>query len=468
MWATWSVATTVEYLTCSPVSVRVLPVGSSPDAIYCVFAFVQRIELQRLRAHRDVEVASLVQAATQQLKGEVEQMKVLLQSTSAQLLQALTEKEKAVNDSQAAVRTVDELKHNAEVQESSIMEQLRGLETVFSKTCGTVTALANSVQGFQRHVLPTFKPTGTDLTKLAQDLSHKPGSTQLMVSELARLEAGITLLRVIVDAKNDTLVLIRGKLKQENEELKAELQLSSQREQIPNIIDEKTSNSTTNEKKNYSFEKSKLHEEIQSLQDMYNAEVKHLKAKLKYQDEEEVLEKKKNCEIRHECLLLQNKIDMLEASKVILETRLKDETSARSQLVSQIFNIRKDYEKITMELETLKLNQKFLIRQPRNGRIPVEKLDLMNTINQLLLEMNKLKNEKMALEEENKIQRRCQTHDQMKRILTSRDIAMAASNKVGDGELASKLVMRRINQLTQDKTSSPFNTEVVHLGNVSN
>lgn len=151
----------------------------------CTFAFVQRIELQRLRAHRDVEVASLVQAATQQLKGEVEQMKVLLQSTSAQLLQALTEKEKAVNDSQDAMRTVDELKRNAEVQESSIMEQLRDLETVFSKTCGTVTALADSVQGFQRHVLPTFKPAGTDLTKLTQDLSKKPGPTQRIVSEVS-------------------------------------------------------------------------------------------------------------------------------------------------------------------------------------------------------------------------------------------------------------------------------------------
>lgn len=145
---------------------------------------MQRIELQRLRAHRDVEVASLVQAATQQLKGEVEQMKVLLQSTSAQLLQALTEKENAINDSQGAVRSMEEVKQHAEMQETTMVDRLRAFEDVFAQTSGTVTQLADSVEGFQRHVLPTFKPAGTDLSKLTKKLSTEPGPTQIMVSEV--------------------------------------------------------------------------------------------------------------------------------------------------------------------------------------------------------------------------------------------------------------------------------------------
>jgi macrodomain Ter protein organizer (MatP/YcbG family) len=72
----------------------------------------------------------------------------------------------------------------------------------------------------------------------------------------------------------------------------------------------------------------------------------------------------------------------------------------------------------------------FLIRQPRSGRIPIEKMDLMNTINQLLLEMNKLKNDKVTLEEEIKLQRRCHMRNEVKRIVTTRDVAMAANNKV--------------------------------------
>ncbi|CAK9872520.1 unnamed protein product [Sphagnum jensenii] len=42
----------------------------------------------------------------------------------------------------------------------------------------------------------------------------------------------------------------------------------------------------------------------------------------------------------------------------------------------------------------------FLARPPRNGQISLEKMD---TVNQLLLEMNKLKSEKISLEEELKM-----------------------------------------------------------------
>ena len=36
----------------------------------------------------------------------------------------------------------------------------------------------------------------------------------------------------------------------------------------------------------------------------------------------------------------------------------------------------------------------------RSGRLPMEKMDLMNTVNQLLLQNNKLEGDKVALEEE--------------------------------------------------------------------
>ncbi len=45
----------------------------------------------------------------------------------------------------------------------------------------------------------------------------------------------------------------------------------------------------------------------------------------------------------------------------------------------------------------------FLARPPRNGQISLEKMDLINTVNQLLLEMNKLKSEKTSLQEEPKM-----------------------------------------------------------------
>jgi len=144
----------------------------------------QRLELQRLRAFRDVEVASLVKAATQQLKDEVEQMKSLLHSTSCQLHQAVAEKEKVVADSQQALVKLEELKYNAEVAQSSMASRLQGQDDTCMKTSGTLTALADAVERFQRHVLPTFKPLVPDNLKPTHTVSAELGPNQFMMNEV--------------------------------------------------------------------------------------------------------------------------------------------------------------------------------------------------------------------------------------------------------------------------------------------
>lgn len=82
------------------------------------------------------------------------------------------------------------------------------------------------------------------------------------------------------------------------------------------------------------------------------------------------------------------------------------------------------------KLIELQLCDQFLVRQPRKGGLPIEKIDLMNTVNQLLLENNKLKDEKVTLEEEGKLQRRANAKERVKGTLTSRDVALCANNKV--------------------------------------
>ncbi|KAL2635075.1 hypothetical protein R1flu_006554 [Riccia fluitans] len=387
----------------------------------------QRVELQRLRSHRDVEVSQLVNAGTAQLKAEVEQLKGLLQSTSSQLLQALNEKEKLVADKDQSVRALEEVRHGAAATESSLRNRLQYLEEMVTKGFTMATSLADSVDAFQRHVLPTFNPSASDLNKPCKAAADT-GAPKSLTDELSRLENGLTLLRVLVDAKNDTLVLIRGKLKQENEELRAELQVARERDFKQTLAAQQQPPPTN--KDDVQFEKNMLRQELHSLQNLYNAEVKQLKAKLKMYELEDQAGHGRFEEAQNELHNLQNKLVALEGSRALLETRLKDETSARSQLVSQLFTLRKENEKLKAELETLRLNQKFLVRQPRSGRIPVEKMDLMNTMNQLLMEMNKLKGEKVALEEELKVQRRSQVREQVKKTVTARDVTMAASNKV--------------------------------------
>lgn len=416
----------------------------------------QRIELQRLRQTLDTEVASMVQSGTSQLKSEVDQLKTMLQSTSAQLLQALSEREQARIQKEQCARALDETKEVAAAQQTHLTDRLQSLEDAFNNSLGLAAILADSVDAFQRHVLPTFKPSGLENNKASLKVPPDVIKGKALMDQLTRLENGLALLRVIVDAKNDTLVLIRGKLKQENEELKAELQVARKTKQGSQPHIKKTSPVLSD---NTCTEKNVLRQELQSLQGLFNEEVKQLKAKLKMYESDEQHGQGRLMEVHKELAALQNKLSSVEASRALLEASLKEETSARSQLVSQLFALRKDNEKTKTELETLKLSQKFLVRQPRSGRIPVEKMDLMNTVNQLLVELNKLKGEKVSLEEELKAQKRFQVRDRIKRTVTFRDVEMAAANKVGDTELASKLARARLQQLglQESNTDSSVN-----------
>ena len=53
-------------------------------------------------------------------------------------------------------------------------------------------------------------------------------------------------------------------------------------------------------------------------------------------------------EVHKELAALQNKLSSVEASRALLEASLKEETSARSQLVSQLFALRKVHHYISI------------------------------------------------------------------------------------------------------------------------
>lgn len=60
----------------------------------------------------------------------------------------------------------------------------------------------------------------------------------------------------------------------------------------------------------------------------------------------------------------------------------------------------------------------------------MDKMDLINTVNQLLFENSKLKSDKVSLEEEVKTQRRSNVLERVQSNVTARDVALCASNKV--------------------------------------
>lgn len=86
---------------------------------------------------------------------------------------------------------------------------------------------------------------------------------------------------------------------------------------------------------------------------MFNEEVKQLKSKIKAYEHEESVNLSKFTEVQRECQVLQAKITTFDASRQQLEDSLRDETSARSQLVSQLFNMRK----VSYELHHTKVSK---------------------------------------------------------------------------------------------------------------
>lgn len=123
----------------------------------------------------------MVNAATTQLKSEVDQLKGLLQSTSSQLLQALTEKEKVVSEKEQAMQALEEVRHDASVNESNLRTRAQHLDEVVNKSVAMTSALADSIDSFQRHVLPTFNPATLDGKS---SKANDPGDTKSLVEEV--------------------------------------------------------------------------------------------------------------------------------------------------------------------------------------------------------------------------------------------------------------------------------------------
>lgn len=130
-----------------------------------------------------MEVSQLVSAATTQLKAEVDQLKGLLQSTSSQLLQALTDKEKLVADKDHSLRALEEVRLGAAESEASLQSRLQHIEGMVTKGFALATSLADSVEAFQRHVLPTFNPSAPDLHKPCKE-AGEPGAPKSVTDEV--------------------------------------------------------------------------------------------------------------------------------------------------------------------------------------------------------------------------------------------------------------------------------------------
>jgi hypothetical protein len=135
-----------------------------------------------MRAHRDVEVSTLVQASTQKLKGKIDHLQGLLQPTTSQLLQAVTEKTQAIAERDQAVLEMENMR-NILNQDNEETKRLHTVQDLLDKSTSMVTTIIDSVEAFQKHVLPTFRPTPYEINKFRQ-MASKAGSQERIVNEV--------------------------------------------------------------------------------------------------------------------------------------------------------------------------------------------------------------------------------------------------------------------------------------------
>jgi hypothetical protein len=123
-------------------------------------------------------------------------------------------------------------------------------------------------------------------------------------------------------------------------------------------------------------------------QDLYSAELQQLQTRLAEYERGEAGESTAVAAVQRELRATAERLAALEGANRRLSATLEEESGLRAQVVAQLAAQRKETAATRSELETLKLSQKFLVRQPRGGaRIPAEKMDLMNMVNHLLHEV---------------------------------------------------------------------------------
>lgn len=135
-----------------------------------------------MRAHRDVEVSTLVQASTQKLKGEVDHLQGLLQPTTSQLLQAVSEKTQAIAERDKAILEMENMR-NILNQDNEETKRLHTFQDLLDKSTSMVTTIIGLVEAFQKHVLPTFRPTPYEIDKFRQ-MASKAGSQEKIINEV--------------------------------------------------------------------------------------------------------------------------------------------------------------------------------------------------------------------------------------------------------------------------------------------
>eukprot|EP00698_Gefionella_okellyi_P023256 TRINITY_DN787_c0_g1_i2.p1 TRINITY_DN787_c0_g1~~TRINITY_DN787_c0_g1_i2.p1 ORF type:complete len:492 (-),score=133.33 TRINITY_DN787_c0_g1_i2:883-2358(-) len=313
----------------------------------------------------------------------------------------------------------------------------RQLDNSAGQALHLIQQLNAEIDTFQKEMLPTFKPPSTSVP-------HFPNDEFGLLTQAQIARNSVQLLKSLVEAKMETVTMIRQRLKQENLTVKNELeQLASSQRVGDSALQRK--------QMEFEAERSALRDEMKQLQSLYDSERQQLRS--------QVLQREQSI---HEHLAQQQRLmeelEALQQSRIAsqedykkLEERLHQTDAARAQLADQLRTERKTIERQSKELDSLKLTQKYLGRSTEIGQIPQEKIDLMRMVDSLVTEITKLKEEKVRTETELKQAKRLATTAQAQSTtqISQRELTMAAFDQVSDMELTAKLLRRKLGKVAE-------------------
>eukprot|EP00898_Chlorokybus_atmophyticus_P005455 jgi/Chlat1/5910/Chrsp4S06403 len=312
--------------------------------------------------------------------------------------------------------------------------RLHSLEDTISSATSSAKHLADEVERFQRHVFPAFQRP-SDSPPSASNTNECP-----LHNELSRLEKGLGLLRVIVDAKAETLNLVRDRLKEENNGLRKELRLAQQlqREAEEVISDARRMQST---------EREALRGELLALQRLHQQETSLLHKKLREMEStrQDTLKQAKRSDAHSDALAAQ--IAALEREVSCARREADAQKSEREKVEEELTFTRRSLKNSQGELEALKLSQKYLIRGggDSKARVPEDKMELMRLCDRLMQERGKVQEEKASLEEELRRLQRSQVQSRIQRSPPKfSEVSMIAHDQVTEAELTNKLVAQKL------------------------
>jgi len=276
----------------------------------------QRIELQRLQDGREQEL----EHAYKRTEEETALHHAQVQATMQQMQRTGQLQNVACAQLEAQLSAADAARAKDADHRVQVENLLRGISA-------TMSHLVEIVESFQRDMLPTFEPPPDIFGAVEMPDCHIEDFGA--VSEIRKLDRGLALLRMVMDAKVETLTLIRNKLKDENNTSKSRIEELSQ--QLKLLQEVQVSNRACDEA--LEAEKRSLRTEFFQIQELYNAEIANLQSKLQASEDSLQHSQGHKAVSSEQIRAMQDETQRLHAECAAAKKQLQEDQAMRANLL---------------------------------------------------------------------------------------------------------------------------------------